>query len=170
LATQLGDRTLVLAVARPVAAGQEISEGDLRAVSAARDSTLRMIPAAQKAQVVGRTAAVPLVVGTLLVPGQLGRATFPPAGQASATLSLKAGQYPVGLAAGAHVSVFLPASKDTTTTESTTPSQVRASVVAVQPSASEDGSLVSLLLDEADAARLAAAGTSGLMVMQVSGS
>ena len=44
-AVQLGDRIQVLAVARPVAAGQPITAADLKQVSAARDSGARLIPA-----------------------------------------------------------------------------------------------------------------------------
>lgn len=168
LATRLGDRTLVLAVARPVAAGATIQAGDLASVSAAQDSGLRLIPAMQKDEVVGRTAAVPLVAGSLLVPGQLGKASFPPAGQASATLALKAGQFPAGLAAGAHVMIYIPVTKDSSSVD-TAPRKVTATVVSVGPSASEDGALVSLVLSETDAPALAG-GTSSMLVVQVAGS
>src|SRR4051812_4988690 len=55
-AVRLGDRVQVLAVARPVAAGQALSPADLRQVSAAQDSGVQLIPADQAQQVIGRTA------------------------------------------------------------------------------------------------------------------
>lgn len=167
LATRLGDRTLVLAIARPVQAGAVIQASDLQAVSAAQDSGLKLIPAIQKDQVVGRTAAVPLVAGSFLVPAQLGKASFPPSGQAAATLALKPGQYPESLAAGAHVMIYMPAVKDSTAADAA-PRKVAASVVSVSASA-DDGALVSLVLSESDAPTLAG-GTNGMLLVQVAGS
>src|SRR4051794_41752156 len=73
-AVALGDRVQVLAVARAVAAGQAFTAADLRPVSAAQDPTVQLIPADQATQVVGRTAVVPLLPGTLLTPALLGDA------------------------------------------------------------------------------------------------
>src|SRR5690348_8640051 len=106
-ASQLGDRVPVLAVAAPVAAGQSITAGDLKQVSAANDASLGLIPVSQASDVVGRTAVVPLLPGTLLTRNLIGNAAFPPAGKVVASLALKPGQYPQGLVAGAHVAVFV---------------------------------------------------------------
>ena len=89
-AAQLGDRVRVLAVARPVAAGHVFTAADLRPVSAARDASLTLIPASDAERVVGRTAVVPLLAGTLLTPGLVGDAAFPPAGKVAASVALYA--------------------------------------------------------------------------------
>ncbi|MEU8656154.1 SAF domain-containing protein, partial [Actinoplanes philippinensis] len=97
-AVRLGDRIQVLAVARPIAAGQSITAADLTQVSAAEDPAVLLIPVAQADKVIGSTAVVPLVAGTLLTPSLIGDAAFPPAGKVTASLALKPGQYPQGLA------------------------------------------------------------------------
>src|SRR6266498_5715510 len=106
---RLGQRVAVLAVAQPVSAGQRIEAADLTQVSAADDPSLGLIPVALASAVVGRTAVVPLLPGTLLTRSLIGDAAFPPAGKVVASLAVKPGQYPQGLAAGSRVSVFLSA-------------------------------------------------------------
>ena len=108
-AVRLGDRVQVLAVTRPVAAGQALADADLREVSAARDPNVELILAADADRVVGRTAVVPLLPGTLLTPSLVGDAAFPPAGKTVASVALKPGQYPQGLGAGARVTVYVAA-------------------------------------------------------------
>ena len=91
---QLGDRVSVLAVARPVAAGQAITASDLREVSAVEAPGLAWIAGSRAEEVMGRTAAVPLVPGTLFTDAVLGEPRFPPQGQSVASVALKAGQFP----------------------------------------------------------------------------
>ncbi|MCA1684100.1 MAG: SAF domain-containing protein, partial [Actinobacteria bacterium] len=79
-AATLGGRTPVLAVARPVAAGQVFTAADVRQVPAVDDAGLGLIPASQATAVVGRTAVVPLLPGTLVTRTVVGQAAFPPAG------------------------------------------------------------------------------------------
>jgi hypothetical protein len=174
-AVQLGDRFQVLAAARSVAAGQAISAADLEQVSAARDSGVQLIPAAQAAQVVGRTAVVPLVAGTLLTPKALGDAAFPPAGKVTASVALKPGQYPQGLAAGALVMVYVSASPQNgqqapaagSTAGGSTPARLPAVVLGVDLAGDgQGGTVITLLLDAADGPRLAAAPAGGVVLMQ----
>lgn len=174
-AVRLGDRIQVLATARPVPAGQSITAGDLRQVSAARDSGVRLIPAAQAAQVVGRSAVVPLVAGTLLTPELLGDASFPPAGKVTASVALKSGQYPQGLATGARVAVYVsanpqngqPAAATSTPAGGSSPARLPAVVLGVDLAGDGQGAtVVTLLLDAADAPRLAAAPAGGVVLMQ----
>ncbi|MFG2463302.1 SAF domain-containing protein [Streptomyces sp. NPDC048523] len=66
-----GDRTDVLAVARDVPVGQRVTARDVRVVSFADDPGLSPIPAADRASVVGRRAAVDLHPGDLLTRSQL---------------------------------------------------------------------------------------------------
>lgn len=96
-----------LAVARPVAAGQVIADGDVRVVRVANASGLALLGADRRTEVVGRTAAVPLAEGSLLTAAQLGPVAWPPAGQAVIAVTVKPGRGPAGLAAGARVVVLV---------------------------------------------------------------
>src|SRR5438477_225733 len=134
-----------------------IEAADLTQVSAADDPSLGLIPAAQASAVVGRTAAVPLLPGTLLTRSLIGDAAFPPAGKVVASLAVKPGQYPQGLAAGAHVAVFLSAGNGTGTAPGSTSGQtsngagapqtrLSAVVLGVDPRGDGQGSTVVTLL------------------------
>ncbi|MER7273501.1 SAF domain-containing protein [Dactylosporangium sp. NPDC000244] len=175
-AVALGDRVQVLAVARAVAAGQAFAAADLRPVSAAQDGSVQLIPAAQVAQVVGRTAVVPLLPGTLLTPAVVGDAAFPPTGKVTASVAVKPGQYPQGLGPGARVSVYVtppsgvdaqPAPAGSSAPASSTPARLEAVVLAVDLAGDGQGAtVVTLLLDAADGGRLAAAPAGGVVLMQ----
>jgi hypothetical protein len=174
-AARLGDRVQVLAVARPVAAGHAFTAADLRAVSAAQDASVTLIPAADQQRVIGRTAVVPLLAGTLLTPGLVGDAAFPPVGKVAASVALKPGQYPQGLAAGARVDAYASTNSggqpapvaSGATGVGAVGWPVSAVVLGVDVAGDGQGAtVITLLLDEADAPRLAAAGTSGVVLMQ----
>ena len=66
------DRQPVLAVARPVKAGDVITADDLAIASIGEDPALKPMPASARGSVVGKTASVDLVPGALLLDGQLG--------------------------------------------------------------------------------------------------
>src|SRR5205814_8703721 len=83
---RLDSRTAVLAVARPVAAGQVIRDSDLRVVRVSADG-IDTISEGDRSSVVGHVAAVPLVPGGLLIRSEMGAAA-----------SLTAGKAVVGLA------------------------------------------------------------------------
>lgn len=165
---RLGQRVSVLAIAQPVAAGQRIDASDLTQVSAADDPSLGLIPVSQAASVEGRTAVVPLLPGTLLTRRLIGDSAFPPPGQVVASLAVKPGQYPQGLAAGAHVAVFVsPANTpgQSSTGGSAAQTRLSAVVLGVDPRGDGQGAtVVTLLLDASDAGRLAGAG--GVVLMQ----
>lgn len=176
-AVALGDRVQVLAVARALAAGQAFTAADLRPVSAAQDPTVQLIPADQAAQVVGRTAVVPLLPGTLLTPALLGDAAFPPAGNVAASVAVKPGQYPQGLAAGARVAVYVaanpagagaqPVPAGSSAPAPSTPVRMQAVVLAVDLAGDGQGAtVVTLLLDAGDGDRLAGAPVGGVVLMQ----
>ena len=175
-AVRLGDRIQVLAMARSVAAGQALTAADLKQVSAAQDSGVQLIAATQAGQVVGRTAVVPLVAGTLLTPGLLGDAAFPPSGKVTASVALKPGQYPQGLAAGARVLVYVsanqqggaqPAPAASSTAGGSAPARLPAVVLGVDLAGDGQGAtVVTLLLDASDGSRLAAAPSGGVVLMQ----
>jgi hypothetical protein len=171
-AVALGERVQVLAVARPVAAGQQLSAADLQPVLAVPDRQVQMIPASQAAQVLGTTAAVPLVPGSLLHPSQLGPARFPPPGKAVASVACKPGLYPQGLAAGARVAVYVTATggaPSAAASPGAAPHVVEGVVLGVDLAGDGQGAaVITLLLAEADAPELAAAGADGVMLMQTS--
>ncbi|WP_239160953.1 SAF domain-containing protein [Virgisporangium ochraceum] len=169
-AVRLGDRVQVLAVARALAAGQVITVSDLRTVSAASDPAVPLILASRAASVVGRSAVVPLLPGTLLTPSLVGEAAFPPAGKVAASVVVKPGQFPRGLVAGARVAVFVSAGAPGAGPAATAATQVRleAAVLDVDPAGDgQGGTVVTLLVDEADSERLAAAPSGGVVLMQL---
>jgi hypothetical protein len=175
---KLGDRVSVLAVARPVPAGDTISAADLRRVSAADPARLGLVRAADEDQVVGHTAAQPLVPGVLLTLALVGDAEFPPAGEMVASLSLKPGQVPSSLAGGAHVAVFVqPQSSGGTSTSGSSVSgsgagsvsRFSAVVVSVESGSDAQGAVVVTVLVPDDAGPvLAAAPADGVVLMQTS--
>jgi len=171
---RLGDRISVLAVAQPVAAGQPISAGDLTEVSAVEAPGLAWIAASHAEEVVGRTAAVPLVPGTLFTDALLGEPRFPPRGQTVASVALKAGQFPRALGDGARVVVYLTSNTGQPAGDTQTPGKPAAApptleAVVLDVETSADGqsdTIVSLLLASDDAPELAAAPPAGLVLMQ----
>jgi hypothetical protein len=172
-ASRLGDRVPVLAVAQPVAAGQGITAADLRQVSAANDASLGLIPVSQASAVIGRTAVVPLLPGTLLTRSLIGDAAFPPPGKVVASVALKPGQYPQGLGAGGHVEAFVsaattsgqPSGGSSGSVSAGSGSRLSAVVLGVDLSGDGQGNtVVTLLLDASDASKLA--GGNGVVLMQ----
>lgn len=173
LAARLGERVSVLAVARPVAAGQTITAADLRAVSAVDDPALDLVPTSEADQVVGRSAVVPLLPGTLVTRALVGQAAFPPTGRVVSSLALKPGQVPQGLPAGSHVAVFVATptgggqAPATGAASGGTRTRLPAVVLGVDPAGDgQGGTVVTLLIDASDAAALAAAPVGGVVVMQ----
>ncbi len=100
-----GSREAVLALARPVAAGQVITASDLRVVGVSAAGLVSLVPASQRAQVAGRTATASLPAGSLLAAGDVG-ARWPGRGQAWLGIALMPGRYPPGLSPGQHVGVL----------------------------------------------------------------
>ncbi|MDT4991580.1 MAG: hypothetical protein QOH97_1472 [Actinoplanes sp.] len=171
VAVQLrGDaRVQVLAVARPVAAGQSLVAADLKPVKVVPDPQVPLVPASEAQQLVGRTAAVPLASGSLLAESQLGPAAWPAAGQAVVAAGFKEGRVPAGLAAGSRVLV-VSVDKDTLSGSSDTPSSepkpVSATAVDVAPGPDGSGTTtVSLLVDRGDATKLAGTGSDLALVL-----
>ncbi|WP_194924142.1 SAF domain-containing protein [Catenulispora pinisilvae] len=171
LLSSVDGRVPVLQVATPVPAGQKVVAEDLRTAEVAADSGVGLIPESQEDQIVGRVAAVPLVVGDLMTGNKVGAsAVFPPVGQAVAPAELKAGSFPAELKAGDQVAVQINAPDQGTGPVSqalTDPlkSAMTATVVSVKD-AQETGSVdVSLLTDEASAARIGQAGSNPVSVI-----
>jgi hypothetical protein len=102
---QAGNRQPVLALARPVAAGQVITAADLEVVRVSVAGPVSLVPASRQAEVAGSTAAVSMPAGSLLASSDIG--TPPPVrGQVRLGVALKPGQYPPDLAGGQDVDVL----------------------------------------------------------------
>jgi hypothetical protein len=159
VADRVDTRLPVLATAHAISAGQVITDTDLTVVRVAADGTLSTVPATARSTVVGKTAAVPLVAGSVLSPAQLGAAAWPPQGQALVAVAVKPGRLPSGLAAGSHVLVLVvPTSTNAGTDSAPRVVQAEAAVWSLEQAPDQSGdTAVSLLLAEADARRVAAA-------------
>ena len=184
ITNRLDKRDPVLVLTHRVEAGQKIEAADLRAVPMSGVTALGVFPAAASAQVIGQSATIPLTAGTVLTSAMVGeQALFPPTGQRLVSLSLKAGQYPQRLAAGAHVEIYLgvstqdnaPATSGVQVTQGVavapaTPVKVTATVYEVDAGAAaadgQSGAVVSLLLDDSAAIRLAGA-IGAVLLMQM---
>jgi hypothetical protein len=166
----LGSREQVLVVAQPLAAGQVLTSGDLRAVRVSTGAGVQVVPAAEESSVVGRRVAVPLVAGAVLTSSEVGAA--PPVGSGSdvVAVGLKAGGYPPDLAPGDRVQVVpvTSASSGSSAANVTSGSPVAATVLAVDaaPAGSGSPTMFSLQVSSTDAdevAALAAAGQASLV-------
>ena len=101
---QFSHRVTVLAVATDVPVGSVITADDLTTAKITVDPHLRSVPAADRAAVVGKVAAVSLRAGTLVTLDGVGTSDGFTAGQVLVPLGLKAGQFPArGLDPGQHV-------------------------------------------------------------------
>jgi hypothetical protein len=101
----------VLALARPVAAGQVLTAGDLRIAHVAGGG-VAALGASSLATVVGETSTSSLPMGTLLVPGMVTRQTVPAAGSQVVAVAVKAGLVPAGAVTGRDVSLVAVAAGD----------------------------------------------------------
>ena len=88
-----GSREPVLALARPVAAGQVITASDLRVVSISTAGPVSVVPAWRQDRVAGRTATASLPAGSLLAAADVG-ARVPAPGPGVAGRRADAGPLP----------------------------------------------------------------------------
>lgn len=173
--TNLDHRQMVLAVNHPVAPGGVIAATDLYQVRVAPATGIKPIPVAQAASlVVGKTAKVQLVPGTLLSIDQIGTPSTVQAGQAIVGLALKPGQAPAVLRPGTHVEV-IDTTKATTPGEQPKPVVLTTSAVVApddtdakaRPTAGNGTMLVSLSMPAGDAPAVAAAAMDGRVSLVV---
>lgn len=169
----LDRRQTVLAVGRSVPAGGVITAEDLYQVKVAPAKGITPMPVSRAGEVVGQTAAVGLVQGTLLVKEQLGSPSTLQAGQAVVGLALKPGQAPATLRPGTRVEV-IDTVKPTNAGDQPRPVVLTASAVvaplegAAQAKPSANGiTLVSLTMPAADAPAVAAAAMDGRVSLVV---
>ena len=159
LALRADPATGVLAVAGPVPAGATISDADLTVVRMVPDAGMEVLTEADRSTVVGRTAAVPLVGGTILSPAHVGAPNWPPPGESVVAVAFASGRVPAGLVAGSRVTVLLTSTPGPASDQGGgAPVAVAASVVQVDPPNVSGSVVVSLLLRASDARLVAAAG------------
>lgn len=174
LALASEDSVSVLTVTRRVPAGQALTAADLGTATIS-GSGLTALDARSRGEVVGLTAAVDLLPGTLLSGAMVTRDPVPGPGQAVVGLSLKPGLLPdAELRAGSFVMVVrlaAPTGSPGTAAPDRAGDQIlvpRARVLSETSDPTTGGRLVSLLLERAAAAdvtRAAAAGTVSLVVI-----
>ena len=155
---QSDERAQVLAVTRPVAAGQALSSGDLRVVRVAYSVGVGVVPASQIDEVAGRTAAVPLAEGSLLSASQVGPAAWPPEGQVVVATPVKPSRLAHGVVPGSRVLV-VPVAEEPSRAGSLQPAgpePVSGTVVQVRDGIDSAGTtVVTLLLAHTDAVSVA---------------
>jgi hypothetical protein len=137
----LGSKEQVLAVSRPLAAGQIVQSNDLDSVRVSTGSGLEVIPVSDEANVLGRPASVPLVAVALLTSAEVGATAPVAAGSDLVAVGLKAGQFPPDLGPGDRVLVVPVTSSagtgDGATGGATSGIPVSATVVAVNVASAE---------------------------------
>lgn len=168
-----GGKSEVVTLAKDVAKGQVITRADLNSTSVAGVSGA--VPVEYASSVIGKTAAVDLVDGQVLISKQVTEAAVPGAGEALVGLSLEPARIPAGLRAGDLVDVIaVPAvdaaagsgaakagEKEDTALEAPRVLAAGATVNSVDGSATAGGSqLLTVVVKDADASRLAAYSTS----------
>ncbi|HEX2297071.1 MAG TPA: SAF domain-containing protein, partial [Pseudonocardiaceae bacterium] len=94
LATSLGETSPVIAVAREVPWGQQLTAADLVEARVSADPALTPIPYAQRDQVIGMVAATTLTPGSLLTREALTEQSLPPSGQQLVGVGVSAVQLP----------------------------------------------------------------------------
>ena len=108
--TSAGHRVNVLAVAKDVPAGQQLTDDDLTVAAVAADPALTPVAASEERQVVGRRAAVDLRRGQMLTRSDLTVGGGLADGQETVGVAVKRGFAPDGLAPGVEVlAVVTPA-------------------------------------------------------------
>jgi hypothetical protein len=170
-----GDTVSVLTVTRAVPAGQRVSAADLGTADIS-GSGLTAVDAASREEVVGMTAAVDLLPGTLLSDAMVTPEPVPGPGQAVVGLSLKPGLLPEAeVRAGTAVMLVqlaAPVGAPATIDIGAPDEQVLAPTARVLSEAADPttgGRLVSLLVDQAVAAEVSRAAAAGMVSLVVIG-
>lgn len=171
--TRIGERHPVLAVARPVAAGQVIQASDLREVKLPKDQGIDPVAARDRSKVVGKVAKVTLIPGTTLAwdaleeaPAALG------ANEAVVGIALKPGMYPSELRAGDRVRVVEAGTAGASSSEapSALVPDARVRSVARDTERGQGGIVVSLVVPVDKSAAVAAGASAGRISLAVVGS
>ncbi len=163
-----GGRVPVLAVARPVPVGQQVTEADVMVVQLASAPGLGMVPADRRGEVVGRYAAVGLRPGSLFTPDAVSDQRAPVAGQAVLAVAVTTGLVPArGLVPGDRV-LLVPVSGDRPEQQAAAGAgsgPVHATVVEVGQPDTDGAWAVDVAVEEPVVAGLADAAASGHLAL-----
>lgn len=159
--TTAAERSPVLLVARPVTAGSTIKSSDLRERLVGSNPAGSTVAASRRSSIVGRTAAVDLVPGSLLSLSQVADGPAAGTGQAVVGATLKEGQFPIELGVGDRVLAIVLSSESSDPNGTAPPPPVSATVVGVRPLQDGGGVAVSLAVAPDEAPPLAVAGARG---------
>ncbi|MBT8228008.1 MAG: hypothetical protein HKP61_13385 [Dactylosporangium sp.] len=166
-ALRVDPRTPVLAVAHDLPAGHVLTDSDLTVVRIVADADMATVAESRRSSVVGRSVRLPMAAGGLLAETMLGPGAWPPAGQSVVAVKVTAGHAPTDLVAGAQVLVLVVPTSSGNTASAAQSASVRAdaTVVSVERPDTSGARVVSLLMIDADAVRIAgAAGEASLVV------
>jgi hypothetical protein len=170
LVNDAGDRVAVLAVAQSVPKGATITAADLVTAQVAPDPALSPVPASDAAQIIGKTAAVDLVQGSLLTAGSVQVGSSLTAGRSVVGILAKPGMIPAGqLQPGDAVTVVsTPGQSGTKPTGA--PLTITAVVVSVGAPDANENSIVDLAVNPADGPTLASWASTGQVAVITGGS
>lgn len=156
MAQELGARSAVVALARPLAQGVVVTPADLTSAEVAADPDVPLVAADDAARLVGRMTRAPLPAGTLASPALFG----PPGVEVSAAhrvvgMALDTGEYPIAtVGPGDTVSVVRTAGTGAVLADGVV-------VVESAPDETTGQLFVSLAIGTADATAVAAAAAHG---------
>jgi hypothetical protein len=161
----------VLVMVRSVLGGERIGAADLGEARVAADSAVLTMPASARAGVIGRIARVDVLSGTLLTSAELASGPAVPAGSSVVGLNVKLGYAPAGLRPSARVRLVLtPSATDGAPNGAQSDASGSGSVLVAEArvfdvAATPDGQaqIVSVVVGDANAPALAAAGARGLV-------
>lgn len=91
---RVADRQPVLALAQSIERGEQLSREHLMVVNIGTDDAVAVVPAAERDDLVGLTATVPLDAGALISETQFAEGPSVPSGSSVLGLALAPGEYP----------------------------------------------------------------------------
>jgi hypothetical protein len=155
-----GAREQVLVLVRDVPAGAALTDADLASARQASDPALSMVPASQRAAVVGRYAAGLLTAGSTLTLRALTTQRVPAPGTQLVAVLVKPGQAPArGLVPGDRVSIVgTPGDGDLAPLQHPVEATVHDQVTV---GTGDGASVIDLIVADADAPAVARAAASG---------
>jgi hypothetical protein len=167
LYANVGDRHAVVAIARPIAAGQVIQDPDLRQVMAGSIDGVRTTPWSGRSSIVGKTAVVNLAAGSLLNPVQVADGPIVDPAAAVVGAVLKPGQFPAGLRIGDKLlAIVLPPEAASVTGQADIAPPVAVTVAAIEELPDSAGAVsISLAVPPGESAGLAVAGARGRLAV-----
>ncbi len=170
LATSLGETSPVIAVAREVPWGQQLTAADLVEARVSADPALTPIPYAQRNQVIGMVAATTLTPGSLLTREALTEQQLPPPGRQLVGIGVSSVQLPTTPLRPGDDVLLVPVTGSggaEPPTGPVAPRTVPATVVRSGSPGTDGLRVVDVLVDAADGPDVAARAAAGLVAIVV---